>query len=182
MLIKERMKQVIAVGTRDRTRYVELKEKTGISGDIWKKFWFNQRQPDAYMIEALARTWPEYAYWLVTGSTDVANGHICPSSAFCFELTNKSLLTSKPFLKLGTELAQDFDNAIQSCPEEADQIFEVIHNFMAGEAVHKTMELKSFWDIDGLFKKIRTFNQARKLRDSEISMNYLQQNNSEPKN
>jgi hypothetical protein len=34
------------------------------------------------MIEALARRWPQYAFWLATGLTDAENGHTAPPDAW----------------------------------------------------------------------------------------------------
>lgn len=80
MSVKERMKFVIAAETADRSRYVQLKDVTGISGDVWKNFWFDRREPDAYMLETLSQAWPKYAFWLATGITDPERGHIAPSN------------------------------------------------------------------------------------------------------
>lgn len=78
MSIKNRMRQVIATGTPDRSRYIDLMEKTGISANIWKNFWFDRKEPDAHMVERLCQAWPEYALWVTTGVSDVAHGHKAP--------------------------------------------------------------------------------------------------------
>ena len=36
------------------------------------------------MIVAVARLWPHHAFWLATGITDAANGHIAPMTALTF--------------------------------------------------------------------------------------------------
>lgn len=169
MTVKERLKLAIASKTRDRTRYVQLKELTGISGDIWKNFWFDRREPDALMLEAVSRAWPEYAYWLVTGATNVTNGHLCPETALCYEPSATPLITSDAFLKAGVEAAILVDRAISEYPEETSEVTEVIHNFLRGESLHR-FPAKSSLRIDEAFKKIREFNQIAKIRNKEAEM------------
>lgn len=62
-----------------RRRLKQLEEETGIPDRQWKHVWALKQRPTAHMLEALARRWPEYAFWLVTGLTDAANGHVSPS-------------------------------------------------------------------------------------------------------
>ena len=45
-------------------------------------FW--EKLASLTMIQALARLWPSYAFWLATGITDTANGHIAPMTALTF--------------------------------------------------------------------------------------------------
>jgi hypothetical protein len=169
MTIKERLRLAIAAKTRDRTRYVQLKELTGISGDIWKNFWFDRREPDAIMIEAVSRAWPEYAYWLSTGSTNVTGGHVCPESAFCYEPGAVPLITSDAFLRAGVEAAAAVDSALGKSPELANEIATVIHGFLRGDLVHQIPSNAS-GTVDEAFKKIREFNQIGKIRNKEAEM------------
>ncbi|PQP07986.1 hypothetical protein C5615_37005 [Burkholderia cepacia] len=46
------------------------------------------------MLEALARRWPEYAFWLATGLTDAANGHVSPSMRAEIRSSNSLLGTA----------------------------------------------------------------------------------------
>ncbi len=36
------------------------------------------RSPRADVLEAIAREWPQYSYWLLTGETMPEQGHISP--------------------------------------------------------------------------------------------------------
>ncbi|MEM5426120.1 hypothetical protein [Paraburkholderia ferrariae] len=69
---------LIRAVTDDRRRSKELEEQTGIADRHWKNVWALKQRPTAQMIEALARRWPEYAFWLATGITDIPNGHLKP--------------------------------------------------------------------------------------------------------
>jgi len=82
--IGDRLKQLIAVKTDDRLRYVQLESTTGISADLWKNFWFGRKKADADMIEAASKTWPEHALWLASGITDVQFGHVAGLSESTF--------------------------------------------------------------------------------------------------
>lgn len=62
-----------------RRRLKHLEEETGIPDRQWKHVWALKQRPTAHMLEALARRWPEYGFWLVTGLTDAANGHVSPT-------------------------------------------------------------------------------------------------------
>lgn len=166
MTIKERMKLAILAKTRDRTRYVQLKEQTGISGDIWKNFWFDRREPDALMLEAISRAWPEFAYWLVTGATNLASGHICPPNAFCYEVGITPLITSEAFLRTGVDLAQTIEETVKANPDEEEDIYAVLHGFLEGRVIH-TLPPKSALGIDGIFKKIQSLNQIEKVLSKE---------------
>lgn len=76
--IIDRVISIIRTSVSERRRLKELEEETGIPAGSWKNVWSRQQRPTAHMIEALARRWPHYAFWLVTGITDEANGHTAP--------------------------------------------------------------------------------------------------------
>lgn len=65
--------------------YLErLTEYTRISVQRWRKVFRRRQRPTPDMIQALARLFPHYAFWLVTGITDAANGHVAPDNAQTF--------------------------------------------------------------------------------------------------
>ncbi|WP_139133208.1 hypothetical protein [Pandoraea sp. ISTKB] len=82
--IGDRLKLLISARTDDRLRYVQLETVTGISADRWKNFWFGRKRADAEMIEAASKAWPETAFWLACGATDVQFGHIAGNSENTF--------------------------------------------------------------------------------------------------
>lgn len=63
-------------------RTKELEEETGIPSMSWKNVWNKKQRPTIAMIEAIARRWPHYAFWLVTGITDEEHGHTAPQGAW----------------------------------------------------------------------------------------------------
>lgn len=80
--IIQRVISVIRATTDDRRRLKQLEEETGIPDRNWKQVWSRKQRPTAHMLEALARRWPQYAFWVMTGITDEANGHTAPSGAW----------------------------------------------------------------------------------------------------
>lgn len=67
-----------------RGYFERLTEYTGISTQRWRKVLHRRQRPTSDMIEALARLFPQYAFWLATGITDSSNGHVAPSNAQTF--------------------------------------------------------------------------------------------------
>lgn len=73
--ISERLRQIREAETSGRQEFSEI---TGIAKGTITGYEQTGRSPRAEVIEAVAKTWPQYAYWLITGMTDPAHGHICP--------------------------------------------------------------------------------------------------------
>lgn len=74
--IVDRFKAVIRQNTSDKRRWAELEALTEIPATSWNKAWNGKQRPTAEMLQAVARLWPEYAFWLATGVTDAKHGHI----------------------------------------------------------------------------------------------------------
>jgi hypothetical protein len=110
--IGDRLKQLIAVKTDDRLRYVQLESKTGVSADLWKNFWFGRKKADADMIEAASKVWPEHALWLASGITDVQYGHIAgtPEATFPETHPQQSMPASSEYFRASVK-AREAANA-----------------------------------------------------------------------
>ncbi|MGU7815324.1 hypothetical protein [Burkholderia sp. AW49-1] len=61
-----------------------LAELTHTPSQRWRSVFTRRQKPTPAMIQDLARLWPSYAFWLVTGITDAVNGHIAPMTALTF--------------------------------------------------------------------------------------------------
>ena len=68
MNLNERMKALIDATTSSSRRYKELEESTGISAATWKTYYTRGTRPSADLLESLARHFPAYCEWLLTGS------------------------------------------------------------------------------------------------------------------
>lgn len=73
--IHERAKALIDAKTSRSSRFQELSEITGISRESWKTYWNRGTKISGDMVEALAKAWPQHAFWLTTGITDAERGH-----------------------------------------------------------------------------------------------------------
>lgn len=62
----------------------KLSELTNIPSARWRSAFSRKQKPTSAMIESIAHLWPKYAFWLVTGVTDAANGHVAPLTALTF--------------------------------------------------------------------------------------------------
>ena len=80
--ISYRAIEILRGVVNDARRTKELEEETGIPGTSWKNVWNKKQRPTIHMIEALARRWPQFAFWLATGITDEENGHTAPDDAW----------------------------------------------------------------------------------------------------
>ena len=76
--ISDRMKKIIGAWIPQRGRFKTLEKMSGIPSDHWKNFWHGKQRAQEFMIQAIARAWPEYSLWLVTGIYENENGQICP--------------------------------------------------------------------------------------------------------
>lgn len=74
--IARRFSTVIQRNTSDTRRYAEMEALTGIPATSWNKAYNWKQRPTVEMLQAVGRLWPEYAYWLLTGTTDAKHGHV----------------------------------------------------------------------------------------------------------
>lgn len=78
MNLSERLRQLIEAVTSPTRRFVALEEQTGVKAETWRTWWNRGGKASADLIQAAGQTWPEYAFWLVTGINDFYNGHTNP--------------------------------------------------------------------------------------------------------
>lgn len=76
--------ELIQIPELGRGSFERLTEYTGVSTQRWRKVFHRRQRPTPDMIEALARLFPHYAFWLARGITDATNGHVTPENAQAF--------------------------------------------------------------------------------------------------
>ncbi|WP_146010057.1 hypothetical protein [Burkholderia sp. WAC0059] len=89
-----------------------LAERTGVLSRRWRKVYAREQKVTSDMLQALARLFPSYAFWLATGITDAVNGHVAPMTAQTFpeRLYQGSAASEEYFrvsLALETQLAAE---------------------------------------------------------------------------
>ncbi len=76
--MRERILEVIEWKTDSHRKFKHFEELTGISAQKWQNLGQGKQRANDEMLEAIGRVFPQYAYWLVTGKTDEAHGHVSP--------------------------------------------------------------------------------------------------------
>ncbi len=77
--IGARLRLLATAKTPEKKRFERLEQETGIPSATWRTWWRREATPSGQIIEATAKAWPEHAFWLVTGITDVEAGHTMPT-------------------------------------------------------------------------------------------------------
>lgn len=78
MNLSDRLRAIVIAKTTEYRRFKQLETDTAIPADTWKSWFHGRQRPTADMIEAAGKTWPVYAFWLITGAPDAAYGHSAP--------------------------------------------------------------------------------------------------------
>lgn len=81
MEMRERIKTLIKVEANPRTPWAHMEQLTGIRAVTWQNFSRGRQRANDEMLEALGRAWPQYAFWLMTGRTDLEHGHLSPEDS-----------------------------------------------------------------------------------------------------
>lgn len=76
-MLDKRMLEVIRTVSRPSAPWASMQQATGVPRHRWLNLAQGKQRATTEMIEAVARVWPEYVYWLVTGKT--APDHPCKS-------------------------------------------------------------------------------------------------------
>lgn len=115
-----------------------LDRYTGISAQRWRKAYARRQRPTPDMIEALAKMFPAYAFWLATGITDATNGHIAPLTAQTFpeRLYSDSMETNSYFRAELALLDKLFEEGKVNLSEDKERMY----------AAERTRPLAHWWD------------------------------------
>lgn len=81
MDIAQRLRWLIAAEVTSHRKYKALEDMSGVSAEAWRAFDNGRQKASGEMIEAAARAWPDYAYWLACGDTEPEYGNVAPSNA-----------------------------------------------------------------------------------------------------
>lgn len=77
-MLNKRLIEIVDTVTDAAKRWREMEDVTGIPRKRWQNVSRGVQRATEEMIEAIGEHWPQYAYWLVTGRSDIANGHRSP--------------------------------------------------------------------------------------------------------
>lgn len=115
-----------------------LDRYTGISAQRWRKAYARRQRPTPDMIEALAKMYPDYAFWLATGITDATNGHIAPMTAQIFpERLYSNSDTTRSYFRAELELLDKlFEEGKVNLSDDKERMY----------AAERTRPLAHWWD------------------------------------
>lgn len=148
--LSTRLKLLLLAETKERGRYAELEVASGIPAATWRTWWTRGGAPGGLLIEAVAKRWPQFAYWLVTGRTDVRCGHDMPA------------------------LAPEARGYISNWPEEASQRSKLIKTGYSREYLKLSVQVSdagSNGDVTEVMRTEALIVAANRRRD-EISKNF----------
>lgn len=103
--VRDRLLHILWFEVPEKGRYGWLETHTGIARTTWQNFFTRSNAtPSGDMIQAVARLYPRYAFWLASGLTDQEFGHTYPRSAM-----------AKCYPELLYESRKRFDDYFQHC-------------------------------------------------------------------
>lgn len=82
--IDVRVRLLLAHITHDKNDWKLLERATGVAAEKWRQYGRGSTSASTAMLSALGQTWPQYAFWLVTGVSDELHGHHAPNAALAF--------------------------------------------------------------------------------------------------
>lgn len=102
-----------------------LAERTGVLSRRWRKVYAREQKVTSDMLQALARLFPTYAFWLVTGITDATNGHVAPATAQTFpERLHVDSPESSAYFRASIELADRlFREGRVNAEDDAERLY-----------------------------------------------------------
>lgn len=139
------MRLVILSQTPEKRRFPILESLTGVSENTWRTWWNRGGTPSGALVEGVGRAWPEFAFWLTTGLTDVEYGHRIPKMPVELDgyinnypetTLREDRIYAAQYFKVCKEM-QDADNASfekgerQGMPQHQREILENTRQFIA---------------------------------------------------
>lgn len=112
--IAERFVELINTKTNESRRFKELEELSSIPAVSWRKAYNKGQRPTTEMLEALARQWPQHAFWLVTGLTDNEFSHTAPNMSGVLDTAYAPRSAGEELLHLRSELFRLLSNETKS--------------------------------------------------------------------
>lgn len=77
--ITDRIIELIECSTEPHRKFSQFEEITGIKRQTWQNLTNKKQRANEDMLEAIAKSWPQYSYWVMTGNTDEKHGHTSPT-------------------------------------------------------------------------------------------------------
>lgn len=82
--IDTRLRLLLTCLTSNKNDWKLLERATGLSAEKWRQFTRGTTKVSSSMLEVVGKTWPQYAFWLITGVSDEKHGHHAPHRIWAF--------------------------------------------------------------------------------------------------
>lgn len=149
MSIENRLLAILFDKYDQSNLFAELERQTGISRASWKAVRHKKQRATSQMIEAVAKLWPDYAYWLACGDTEPEFGHVAPASvpsAYpCINAEANRLKSQERHIK------QQLLNQVPDDPE-SQQSFYAAKREEGFKAIEKLGNPAPYWHFKHLMK------------------------------
>lgn len=148
--IGTRLRIIVLACTDEKRRFSTLEAGSKVSAGTWRTWWTRGTTPSGALVEGAAKIWPEYAYWLATGCTDIRCGHDMP------------------------DLAPTAKGYLSSWPEEASTRVENIRKTISQEYFKRCVELAELQEKGEHQNKLKFqyLEVANRERRKEIEHNF----------
>lgn len=169
--LRNRLALLIEQQVDEKTRFKALETLTSIKATQWRDFFAGKQRPTSEMIEAAGRLWPDYVFWLVTGTSRPTEGHIAPYDAD-FPRQGPRLKAPSQLFHKGIAMLDACKDAFNDDPDFSDPAVQE-HAFING--ISRSAAQMGFGEpyktrLNKLQKEYRELEEARAL-ESEIKVN-----------
>lgn len=160
----DRFKAIIDYETHETRRWKELEELTGITTHSWRQAYLGKQRPTAEMLEGVALHWPKYAFWMMTGITDLDGHHICPANSNPWPSAPKDLEDADGYIawpdliKLKPYLKKFMNDEPMAASENArfnEMLNQLQQRLIVGAAYRQVMIKKQLKDLKANWAKSR---------------------------
>lgn len=161
-----RLHLLITERTDEYRRFKSLETMTSIPSDTWKSWYHGRQRPTADMIEAICRCWPENAFWLTTGLSDVTHGHNPPEKLKTLRSRTAAHDLWKAMLQEKSWLHEN------SWTSEEDNQFHVEQDHASGERKNALLDpaiAKKISHWHALLSQISELERIRETQEHSLS-------------
>jgi hypothetical protein len=147
--LDSRARLILLAEMSGKKMFPTLSKSTNIPLETWRSWWKKGIVPNGTIVEAIARKWPQYAYWLVTGLTDSLCGHVMPPMRTEIggyitawpergvgELENLKIKFSREYFDLCIEMNDDSNNKTEHLDEVKGKMLQFLKINRAEEIAH----------------------------------------------
>ncbi|CAM2194586.1 protein of unknown function [Paraburkholderia kururiensis] len=168
--IDVRLRAVIEHEFATSRRFKTLQDATGIDANRWKAVWHGRQRVMPDMIEAIAKRYPQYAFWLAAGISDPAYGHVAPGKEG-FPVAAEAQQTTTRYFQEAIKAKQAAMNAFQAWePDAFDGSVSGEDWFVLTDGMLRSMKNIHSARTDELLECNKKVLLAQRLRQAELAM------------